>query len=162
MLPIRKQQCCLGNKKVNTEITFSQRLKTWRKAAGLSQESAAEKLGVSRSYLNQVEKGSRTAGRKLVTKFHEIVNTENLAMAGQAVRSHDWDKAFRHFIQGTDPASLIERLSALLSDESVAVAERLQLANMVLPVLHARVSQLQRDFDEAEATLAQSSHRRRA
>lgn len=145
---------------MNTEATFPERLKSWRKAAGFSQEIAAEKLGVSRSYLNQVEKGSRTAGRKLVTKLHEIVNAENLALAGQAIRGHDWEKAFRHFIQGTDPASLIDRLGTLLSDETIPLPERVRLASVALPVLQARVSQLQRDLQDAEATFAQISPRR--
>jgi transcriptional regulator with XRE-family HTH domain len=145
---------------VNIEATFPERLKSWRKSASLSQELAAEKLGVSRSYLNQVEKGSRHAGRKLVTKFHETINAENLALAGQAIRSHDWEKAFRHFIQGTDPASLVDRLSALLSDDAIPLAERVRLANVALPVLQARVSQLQRDLQDAEATIAQTSPRR--
>jgi transcriptional regulator with XRE-family HTH domain len=145
---------------VNTEATFPDRLKEWRKAAGLSQEMAAGKLRVSRSYLNQVEKGSRMAGRKLVTKFHETVNAENLALAAHAIQGHDWEKAFRHFIQGTDPASLVDRLSKLLSDETIPLAERVRLASVALPVLQARVSQLQRDLQDAEATIAQTSPRR--
>jgi transcriptional regulator with XRE-family HTH domain len=135
---------------VNIEETFSVRLKSWRKQHRHSQEVAAEILGVSRSYLNQVERRSRSPGHKLVNKLNEVVGAETLQRAREAVAQHDWEKAFHHFVHGAEPISLIEHLKGLLADDSIAIEKRMQIAETILPVIKARVSQLQRDLEEAQ------------
>lgn len=137
---------------MNIEATFLERLKIWRKERELSQKCAAEMLGVSRSYLNQVEKGARVAGKRLVNTFHRIVNTEKIDESREAVKRGDWQKAFHAFIEGASPDSLLLRLIEFQADESKPLAERNEMARMILPVIRRRVAEIQRDLREASLT----------
>lgn len=47
-------------------------LLAWRKAHGLSQEEAAKQLGVSRSFLNQVELYRRPLGRTITRALRQL------------------------------------------------------------------------------------------
>lgn len=47
---------------------FAERLRTWRVGANLTQAQAAEKLGIDRAYLSQIE-GGRKPGTRLRTRF---------------------------------------------------------------------------------------------
>jgi transcriptional regulator with XRE-family HTH domain len=53
-------------------------IRVWRTDRGLTQQELAERAGISRSYLNQLEKGSRGASRS-------GVSTEVIARIGQAL-----------------------------------------------------------------------------
>lgn len=53
---------------MNTPEDFVNRLQLWRKRQGFSQAEAAQVLGVTRSYLNQIEKG-REPGRAFFDNF---------------------------------------------------------------------------------------------
>lgn len=49
-------------------------LKEWREFRGLSQQALADKIGISKGYLSQIENGKRPPGRQLpsIAKFLDI------------------------------------------------------------------------------------------
>ena len=51
-----------SNAKVNKNETLGARLKAWRARRGLTQQAAAEALGVTRSYYSQMENGRKSGG----------------------------------------------------------------------------------------------------
>lgn len=57
--------------------TFAEKLTAWREREKLPQGKAAILLGITRSYLNQIENGNREAGPKIVNRLAEIM--ENAA-----------------------------------------------------------------------------------
>lgn len=58
-----------------SENNFVNRLKAWRLGNFYSQEKAASLLGISRPYLNQIEKKRREPSAELVNKFAELEAT---------------------------------------------------------------------------------------
>ncbi|SMF96152.1 DNA-binding transcriptional regulator, XRE-family HTH domain [Methylomagnum ishizawai] len=61
---------------MSTEITSGQRIAEWRKTKKLSQQKLADLIGVSRSYLGDVEAGRCDASAKILTSMakHTDVN----------------------------------------------------------------------------------------
>lgn len=53
---------------------FGQALKLLRRYQGLNQESLAEKLGVSRSYISELESGNRTPSLDLLGRYADVFN----------------------------------------------------------------------------------------
>jgi transcriptional regulator with XRE-family HTH domain len=58
---------------VNTSSNFAKRLNEWRSLVNISQEEAARQLNVGRSWLNQLERGKRKPGPKLIAKLEELI-----------------------------------------------------------------------------------------
>jgi len=55
---------------------FGQRLKTLRKAKGLSQEELAEKSGLNRPYISGIEKGRRNVSLEVMEKLAGALGVE--------------------------------------------------------------------------------------
>ena len=53
---------------------FSQTLKLLRRYQGLNQATLAEKLGISRSYISEIESGKRTPSTDLLGRYAEVFN----------------------------------------------------------------------------------------
>ena len=53
---------------------FGQALKLLRRFQGLNQSVLAEKLGVSRSYISELESGNRTPSLDLLNRYADIFN----------------------------------------------------------------------------------------
>lgn len=139
---------------MNTEATFAERLKNWRSARGFSQERVAKMLGVSRSYLNQVEKGARTAGKRLVNDFDRLVNSESeqssprvreeAADARRQVPKFDFQTdegcraAFEFLLEKTPLPVLMLRLAEILNDESQTPRQRIEMAKAIMPAIERR------------------------
>lgn len=134
---ILKQPCCQINRKVDEEPIFCERLRTWRKKAGLSQEQAAAQLGVSRSYLNEVENG-REPGRKLVNSLAVAQRPKFDYSTNEGAR-----KAFEWLIETMPLRELIERVNAMLRDETNPLNDRLQIANLINPVIERRKREIE-------------------
>jgi transcriptional regulator with XRE-family HTH domain len=55
---------------------FGQRLKTLRKAKGLSQEELAERSGLNRPYISGIEQGKRNVSIEVVEKIAVALGVE--------------------------------------------------------------------------------------
>jgi transcriptional regulator with XRE-family HTH domain len=55
---------------------FASNLRRLRNAKGLSQDGLAQEAGISRSYLNQIEKGSFNVSLKVIGKLAETLHVE--------------------------------------------------------------------------------------
>lgn len=53
---------------------FGQALKLLRRYQGLNQSALAKKLGVSRSYISELESGNRTPSLDLLSRYADIFN----------------------------------------------------------------------------------------
>lgn len=53
---------------------FSQALKLLRRYQGLNQATLAKKLGVSRSYVSELESGNRTPSLDLLSRYADVFN----------------------------------------------------------------------------------------
>ncbi len=53
-----------------TEMTLGQKLKAWRDAEGLTQEQAADVVGISNTYISELENGNREEiSRNVIKKY---------------------------------------------------------------------------------------------
>ncbi len=59
---------------------FAERLKRVRKQLGVSQEDLADKAGVSRSYLSEVEHARHLVGIEFIIKIAEALNVSASAL----------------------------------------------------------------------------------
>lgn len=66
---------------------FPERLKAWRKRAGLTQEQARLALNIGRTYYSRIESGSRTPGKFLQEKF-EILEAEPVHYVREIADEH--------------------------------------------------------------------------
>lgn len=138
---------------MNIEATFPKRLKSWRTERDLSQERVAEMLGVSRSYLNQVEKGARSAGKRLLREFERVVNydsehssrvREEAAVDRAPVPKFDFQTdegcraAFEFLLEKTPLPVLMLRLAEILNDESQTPRQRIEMAKAMMPAIERR------------------------
>jgi transcriptional regulator with XRE-family HTH domain len=117
---------------VDKKATFSDRLKAWREKTGLSQEEAAARLDVSRSCISEVENG-RPPGRKLVNRLTVEEKPEFDYSTNEGCR-----KAFFYLAETMPLATLIERVKAIMADESKPIADRLLVANLINPIIERR------------------------
>lgn len=66
-----------------------------REQAGLSQEKFAEKLGLSRNFINQVENGKKNVSKRTVSDICETFDiSENWLMAGTGDMKRRFDEEF--------------------------------------------------------------------
>jgi len=114
-------------------------LKSGRKAAGLTQQRAAEQLGVSQAYLALVERGHRRVTEDLTRRMVNLYQLSPVALPLQQDASESWDSAklaravadlgypgFRFSRRGRKRNPAVVLLSALAADElEVRVAEAL-------------------------------------
>jgi len=112
--------------------------KSGRKAAGLTQQRAAEQLGVSQAYLALLERGRRRVTEDLTRRMVTLYQLSPVALPLQQEASESWDSAklaravadlgypgFR-FRRGRKRNPAVVLLSALAADElEVRVAEAL-------------------------------------
>lgn len=70
-----------------TEMANEHALTVWRKSQPLTQEALAQKLGVSRWFINRLERGEKTPSFSLAIKIQEL--------SGNAVMPADFSRRER-------------------------------------------------------------------
>lgn len=70
---------------------FGQALHLLRRYQGLNQSALAAKLGVSRSYISELESGNRTPSLDLISRYAEVFNipVSSLVFFAEALQDRD-------------------------------------------------------------------------
>lgn len=129
-------------------LTFPDILKAWRKAKGFSQHEAAEKLGISRSYLNQIEKGRRAPGKRLVNTLGSLSPVEDLSPKIEP----DYLAALESLAAKQTAAELKAHVKELMGDASRPIEEILRIANAIMPIIHRKESEIESQILESRTS----------
>lgn len=127
---------------MNNKATFFERLKAWRKTAGFSQEEMAKRLGVSRSYLNQVEKGKRSPGERLVNTFSQLSRSGISARIREDPPDAGRAAAFELVFEKMPLLDLMNQIMGLVNDRTETRAQSIETVKPLLEVLQRRLEKL--------------------
>lgn len=103
------------------DSAFAERLRAWRVGANLTQAEAAEKLGIDRAYLSQIE-GGRRPGARLRTRFQleekAVTRPHTLIVGGlRSLPVLSWAQAGEATEFGEIPAEWDDRVPSDATDE---------------------------------------------
>jgi transcriptional regulator with XRE-family HTH domain len=143
-----------------------EQLRSARQAAGLTQQQAAERLGISQAYLALLERGRRSVTARLASKAAELYGLGPSALPLESERIDSWSPAslaaalanlgypgFRHLRRGHKKNPALVLLGAIAArDTEVRVIE-------ALPWLVAAYSDLDWEWLMREAKLRDVQNR---
>ncbi len=89
------------------QILFGRKLRAVREAARFSRELAAEKAGITASYLGEVERGEKWPSL-------EILGAVSMALSVPLTALFEFEA------QETDPATLLQKLHRIIENRSAA------------------------------------------
>jgi len=100
---------------------FGQALKLLRRYQGLNQSALAKKLGVSRSYISELESGNKTPSLDLLSRYADIFNIpiSSLVFFAEALQDKEKLSSRSEKAKGVIAKKIIALLTVLDVDSEV-------------------------------------------
>lgn len=90
----------------NIRDTLGTNIRLYRQQKGLTQESLAEKLDVSSSYIGYVERGQKSPSLQLMERISEVLEVEPALLLSKSDDENDELKRLISLLAGKEPYSI--------------------------------------------------------
>ena len=82
---------------------IGENIKNYRKEAGMTQEELAEKVGITRAYLSEIERGKKDPSYSKVKKISDILGIPIDELTGKEVDLEDLPESLEKFVERENP-----------------------------------------------------------